>query len=304
MRKAAPAELDRNVQRSLAHCRRVTHARARNFYYGLKLTAEPKRSALYAIYAFMRACDDLADDTDQSVTACNAQERIEVFREHMRQTLTNEDDHSLPQGLIWPALRYVTRTYPVNPAHLHTMLDGQKCDLEKNRYATFDELYHYCYKVASVVGLVCVSIWGHDGDDQVHTMAEHRGIALQLTNILRDLVEDARRDRVYLPNEDLHRFDLDEEGFLRLVLDGAADERFVRLMVYQLERFDRYYQCCQALDHHISRDSRATSWVVMRIYRGLFDKIKRHPRRVLSERVRLNRVVKLRLALRGKWIKP
>ena len=290
------------IARALAFCRRVTRRRARNFYYGLKLMPEPKRSALYAVYAFMRACDDLADEDcpDPQVAA----DRLEKFRAQMQQTLDSSSTDKLPPGAVWTALRYVAATYPVDRAHLHDMLDGQKCDLQQNRYESFGQLRDYCYKVAGVVGLVCISVWGHDGGDAATAMAVQRGLALQLTNILRDLVEDAHRDRVYLPLEELRRYDLDDRSFMRMVLDREPDDRFDRLMAFQIERADRCYHAALPLENCISSDCRAASWAIMQLYRRLLDKITADPRRVLARRVRLSRWEKLSLALaatRRRW---
>ena len=293
--------VDECVLSSLAHCRQVTRDRAQNFYYGLKLTPEPKRSALYTIYAFMRACDDLADDEAEALDQRAAIERIGHFRHQMQQTVERSSDVALPDGPIWPALRHVCLAYPIEPRDLHAMLDGQVCDLRQNRYETFDDLYGYCYKVASVVGLVCLSVWGFEGGAATKKLAEYRGIALQLTNILRDLVEDARRDRIYVPVDELEQYDLCPQSFMRLVLDGEGDNRFDRFMAYQVERADDYYRRCDALDRYIHPDTRGASWAIMRIYHGLFEKIRAEPRRVLRERVKLSRWQKTCITLRAAY---
>lgn len=299
------AALDAQVMRSFAYCHRVTRARARNFYYGLKLTPEPRRSAGYAIYAFMRACDDLVDQPvecpDSAPAADVGLARIEQFRRQMLDVL---DGRTLPGDPMWPAFRYVARTYALAPDHLHAMLDGQRCDLIQTRYQTFSELYDYCYKVASVVGLVCVRIWGAPTDPAVLKMAEQRGIALQLTNILRDLVEDAQRDRVYLPADELARHGYaSPEEFRAAMLARQADERFDRLMRFQLDRARSYYELSAGLDAHLDAACRPTSWALMRIYRGLFDKIAASPRSVLTRRVRLSALQKVAIGLRATWRK-
>ena len=283
-----PLPADDVLRDSLKHCRRITRRQAGNFYYGLRLMPEPKRSAMYAIYAFLRTCDDLADDTFDAGDEASKLERIEQFRHRMNQVLDCGHGGRLPMDPIWPALRYVTAQFPIDRAHLHDMLDGQRCDLMKNRYQTFNELYGYCFKVASVVGLVCVNVWGHDGSADLLHMAEERGIAFQLTNILRDLVEDARRGRIYLPADELGRFGFDPPAFLKLLIEGRADERFDRLMAFQVERARDYYRRSAALDYHISPSCRPASWAIMRIYGCLLDRIDSRPRRVLMERVRLS----------------
>lgn len=296
-RGVAPAlPSDAATRASLEYCHKVARKRARNFYYGLKLTPEPKRSAVYAIYAFMRACDDMADGAAAPEAA---KRNIEDFRAKMQHVLDGDGQGGLPDGPIWPAFGYVTRTYSIEPQYLHDMLDAQAIDLVKHRYQHFDELYDYCYKVASVVGQVCIDIWGHDGMSGVRKLAEHRGIALQLTNILRDLAEDARRGRVYLPQEDLERFGYSTSDLMA----GRLDERFDRLMRFQIERAWRYYQMSAPLEPHLSADCRPTSWAMMRIYRGLLEQISARPRQVMTQRVRLGSLQKLTIAAHAAWKK-
>lgn len=302
---ATPPAPSAEVAASLAYCHRVTRHHARNFYYGLKLTPEPKRSALYAVYALMRACDDLADEVGdaQGGLSVNARlERIERFRGDMVRVIEGPADATLPEGPIWPAVRDVARTYRLDAAHLHLMLDGQREDLATRdivRYDTFGALYDYCYKVASVVGLVCLDVWGHDSAAEVHDLAEKRGIAFQLTNILRDLKEDAQRGRVYLPREDMTRFGVSADDFL----NDTGNAAFNELMAYQIERARDYYEASAALESHLDPHCRATSWAMNRIYRRLLERIAAHPRRVLDRRVRLSSFEKLGIAARATWRK-
>ena len=302
---------------SFAHCHAVTRQQAKNFYYGLRLTPEPKRSALYAVYAFMRACDDLVDqpvdreggesqaETHDATDAADAaevaevairRERVEAFRAELQRVL---DGGPTPAGPMWPAFAHVVHTYGVRGEHLHAMLDGQLADLEPTTYQTFDELYDYCYKVASVVGLVCVSVWGDDGDPAVPKLAEHRGIALQLTNVLRDVKEDALRGRVYLPREDLDRFGVDP-AVLRGE-SGSPPAAFVDLMNFELDRAGDYYEKSKGLESHVDPACRATCWAMMRIYRRLVEKIAADPARVLRQRVALSPPRKAYLAARATW---
>ena len=200
---------------------------------------------------------------------------------------------------MWPAFAHVVQTYPVRGEHLHAMLDGQLADLEPTTYETFDALYNYCYQVASVVGLVCVSVWGDDGHPSVPQLAEHRGIALQMTNILRDVKEDALRGRVYLPEQDLERFGIDP-ATLRGE-DGSPPAAFVDLMNFELDRARSYYQKSAGLESHLDASCRATCWAMMRIYRRLMDKIAANPARVLRQRVSLSPPRKAYLAARATW---
>jgi len=292
------------VAASLAFCERIARTKAGNFYHGMKLTPQPKRAAIYTVYAFMRACDDLADDTDADATA-QRRASIETFRAKMDHAIalardSRGDDESLDttEPSVWPAFIHVMRNYPIDPADLHHMLDGQRADLDTHRYQTFDQLRGYCYNVASTVGLVCVAVWGtipQADAAQVRKFAEQRGIALQLTNILRDLCEDAQRGRVYLPAEDLERFGVTPEALAA----GMPTPDFDRLMAFQIERARGFYAASADLDRLITPNCRPTSWAIMRIYEKLLDKIERDPRKVLQGRVSLSLPTKFGVALRA-----
>jgi len=302
-REIIAAEPTRAQSQSMRYCTKVCRAHAKNFYYGLKLTTGPKREALYAIYAFMRACDDLADEVDEKDTIAQRADRIEDFRRQMQTVIDGGElprDGNKPTKSIWPAFQYVIRSYPIQAEHLHAMLDGQRSDLSDQRLGTFDELYDYCYKVASVVGLVCISVWGTSGEPGIAKLAEYRGIAFQLTNILRDLKEDADRGRVYLPREDLERFNM----AFGTKIEFEANDNFDRMMKFQIERARQYYELSENLEQYIEPSCQSTCWAMMRIYRGILEKIAENPRHVLSERVRLTPFQKSRIALAARLRKP
>lgn len=293
-------------------CRRIARDHARNFYYGMMLTPGPKRAAMYAIYAWMRTADDLADAVDaaghdpgDSHARTGRCERLDLFRRHTAQAL--DSAAPLPpviEGVdprLWPAVRDALLRYGVPGRYLFEMIEGQLLDQQRDRYERFDQLYDYCYKVASTVGLVCITIWGYSGGERTRTLAEQRGVALQLTNVLRDLVEDARRGRVYLPAEELDQYGYDPDRFLAAVSRGEVDQRFDRLMAFQLERARRYYEATAELEAAIEPGCRPTCWAMMHIYRRLLDKISARPRRVLTERVSLGRLQKLTIAARASW---
>jgi len=292
---------------SRAFCARLTAAQARNFYYGMMLTPRAKRSAMYAIYAWMRAVDDLADDEAPDAGDVESKRRrLEAFRRQTHALLRDGNEwlelESEPTfAPMWPAVAAALREHRVPTAYLDAMIDGQLCDLRAARYGTFNDLYGYCYQVASVVGLTCIEVWGYEGGDATRKLAEERGIALQLTNILRDLVEDARRGRVYLPSDDLARFGFDAGSFTRFVLDpgGESNGDFDGLMAFQLDRARGYYDRTASLESFVTRDCRPTCWAMMKIYEGLLRKIERRPRVVLARRVRLSKVQKLVIAGRA-----
>lgn len=279
---------------SLTLCERITSYRARNFHYGMRLVPEPKRSAMYAIYAWMREADDLADEAGDEASKRAA---LDQFRADTM-SMVSPDNEAADQAYgIWPAVRWAVIGYSIPTDYLHTMIDGQALDLQVARYRTFDALYEYCYKVASVVGMCCLEIWEYRGDEETRQLAEWRGIAFQLTNILRDVMEDAQRNRVYLPAEDFDLYELNPSHFTL----GKPEESIDGLLRVA-QRAEEHYEKSAALDSHVHPDGRACLWAMTRIYRGLLDKIQRDPARVLSgERVRLHGLRKAMIALGATW---
>ena len=277
---------------SYAHCKAVAKRHARNFYYGMRLTPEPKRSALFAVYAWMRAADQLGDAEAQPTD--NAQ-RLETLRRFRDQTRTlYEAPGAVPPGdPMWPAFADVVRRFSLPAEPLHGMLDGQSDDLTGKTYETFDDLYTYCVRVASTVGQVCVHLWGHDDDPAVPRLAEQRGVALQLTNILRDVREDAQRGRCYLPAEDLARFNITPER----LGSGEASGNVIELLRFQLDRARGYYDRSAELDRHIDPACRPSSRAIFRVYRALLDTIARDPSAVTRGRVRVSAGRKAAVAL-------
>ncbi len=234
------------VEDAVRHCQAVTRRRARNFYYGLKLTPEPQRSALFVVYAWMRRADDLVDvDTGD---AEGTRRGIEAFRSATDAALAGR---AVDDDPVWIALADMASVFDVDRDAMHAMLDGQIEDLAHPSYDTFDEVRHYCYRVASTVGLVCIGIWGYD-DPAARQLAVDRGIAFQLTNILRDFREDYDGGRVYLPGEDFRRHGI-TPSILRRWADPQPCHRFVE---EQVARAKTYYVRSEALDGMIARACR------------------------------------------------
>jgi phytoene synthase len=209
--------------------------------------------------------------------------------EEFHEALAGRDHHALH-----PALRYTLERHHIPPAHLEAVLDGVEMDLDTDRFATFADLYPYCYRVASAVVLACIHVWGFR-DDKARAHAEAAGIAFQLTNILRDLREDAARGRVYLPREDLDRFDYSENDHIL----GVRDERFRALMGFQVERARSYYREGERLAPLLPSAGRSVFLVMLRTYRGLLDAIEGRDYDVFRDRVRLGKLHKLWLACRS-----
>jgi phytoene synthase len=196
---------------------------------------------------------------------------------------------------LHPALRHAVAAHGIPREYLEAVLDGVAMDFASPvRYATFADLYRYCYRVASAVGLACIHVWGYT-DERAKVYAESTGIAFQLTNILRDLGEDAARGRVYLPREDLERFGYTEDRLRR----GERDERFRELMRFEVERARRYYDAARPLAALLHPAGRAVLLVMTCTYRGLLDAIEGRDYDVFSSRVRLSTWRKLGLVVQA-----
>jgi 15-cis-phytoene synthase len=272
-----------SVARSFAYCERLARRAAANFYHAFRILPTDQRRGMCALYAFMRVADDLADEPGPAAAKRTA---LETWRRQFGDALGGIYQHPLH-----PALHETLTRYDIPRDYLDAVLDGVCMDLDTDRYETFADLHRYCYRVASAVGLACVRVWGADGGD-AEPYAEAAGIAFQLTNILRDLAEDVRRDRVYLPQEDLRRFGYSEED-LRV---GKRDERFRALMQFQVARAYSYYEHAGPLAKLLPPAGRAVFLVMLRTYRGLLDAIVRRDFDVFSDRVRLSKLHKLWLA--------
>jgi phytoene synthase len=282
---------DSTTEAALSYCRHITRTRARNFYYGLKLLPEPKRSALYAIYAWMRRADDIADDASD-VTLARA--RLEEFRAVSDAAIAGDPVDDGDPVLV--SLQAVAREFTLDPEHFHAMLDGQADDLHARHYETFDDLREYCYRVASSVGLVCISIWGY-GDERAPSLAIDLGVAFQLTNILRDLREDHEAGRVYLPAEDFRRHGLTIEELLR----GEPSDACRAMLAEQLERADGHYRRAAPLESLITPSCRSTLWAMRTIYHRLLEKMMADPlAAVRPRRLRLSTVEKGTIAFRAR----
>jgi phytoene synthase len=272
------------VERSYQYAKRVARSRAKNFYYAFLLLSKQQRKAMCAIYAFMRYCDDLSDEPGASRAA------IELWRSEMEDALEGRfSGHP-----VWPAFHHTVRRFGIPHDYFREMIAGVLSDLDPHRFEDFGQIYRYCYQVASVVGLTTIHIFGFDTRTAL-PLAEKCGVAFQLTNILRDIREDAERDRVYLPAEDLRRFGVTEED-LRV---GNRSEAFVRLMRFEAARAREYYSQSQPLLDLIHPRSRRALWALISIYSRLLDRIERSNYDVFSRRVRLSPMEKSWIVVRA-----
>ena len=215
------------LREAYAYCQEVTRRSSSNFYYAFRLLPPERREALCAVYAFCRFVDDIADDAGRR----NPHGLLTRWREELARTYDGAPAHPIAH-----ALADTVRRFPIAQQHFLDLIRGVELDLTRRRYATFDELYEYCYLVASTVGLMCIEIFGHR-HPSAREYAVDLGIAFQLTNILRDVSEDAGRGRIYLPLEDLRRFDCREDD----LLGGRYSPRVGALMALECGRARAYY---------------------------------------------------------------
>jgi phytoene synthase len=271
------------LAQSYAYCDRLARREAANFYHAFRLLPWDQRRAMCALYAFLRITDDLSD---ASSPADEKRPALDAWRDSLHGALAGRYHHAL-----FPAFQHTVARYRIPSDYLDAAIDGVMMDLRIARYETFADLYVYCYRVASVVGLSCLPIWGCTAAD-AKPYAEAAGIAFQLTNILRDIAEDAARGRVYLPREDLKRFDYSEDDLQR----GVRDARFQALMRFESERAAHYYDISEPLTRWLPSPGRAVFQVMRRTYRALLEEIIRRDFDVFSSRVRLSRIPQLWLA--------
>ncbi len=294
-----PAVDPETLVKSRDYCRDLTKRAAKNFYYGHKLLPEPKRSAMYALYAYMRLVDDIADEEADKRTLTQRTEDLNQWEALTRAAIAAGDgagngaiNAQIPRGhILWPAFAEMVGTYRV-PANLFAeMIAGQRQDLAPVEIPDFAALYAYCYRVASVVGVASLYVWGFEGGEETLKLAVARGIAFQLTNILRDLREDAARGRCYLPRDEMKHFGISADDIAR----GKETAEFREFMSFQIERAEGYFRESADLENHIARDSRPTLRAMTAIYHGVLRRIARTPERVLRDRVCLSTWTKLRI---------
>lgn len=280
-----------SLEASYAHCRAVAKARAKNFYYSFILLDPDRKNAMCAVYAFMRYCDDLSDEPGATRNAMD----------QWREALANAFDGRPDDSPVWPAFLDTVSRFQIPHAYFHDMIEGVASDIEEaspRAIQAFAELYQYCYRVASVVGLTTVHIFGFVSEQakaEALPLAEKCGIAFQLTNILRDVKEDAELGRVYLPAEDLKLFGVSPDELAR----GIRTDRFGALMEFEIARARRYYEESRPLLGLIRPQARASLWALIAIYAGLLERISEAHYDVLRRRISLGVSEKLWIVARA-----
>lgn len=277
--------MKRDVQKAYFFCKQKTKREAKNFYYAFLLLPRFKREAIYVAYAFARECDDIVDEPSP-----NKPEQLQQLRQFLSEAYQQKIINGPP---LFLALQKMIYQFSIPQHYFEELIEGMEMDLTKKRYQTFDELYQYCYKVASVVGLICIYIFRFKSVSCL-PFAVDLGIAMQLTNILRDIAEDARIDRIYLPLEELAQYHISEEAILR----GNPDrEAFSTLMQFQIKRAEQYFSNAQALLPFLEKDARICPKILQNLYQEILRKIETNPYNVFEQKIRLTFGKKLFLML-------
>lgn len=289
------------LNHAYAVCRGIARRAAKNFYYGFIVLPSEKRNALSAVYAFMRHADDIADEP-----GVDAQQKRQKLQEWLDAAKAVFEGKPTDDPVLM-ALGDAQKNFKIAPELFEKLVYGTSMDLEIPSVPgqpavvcqTFADLQHYCYYVASVVGLVCIRIFGYE-DSKAEFLAEDCGLAFQLTNIIRDIKEDATMGRIYIPEEDLARTNLTSASFAPAALAAPAQAQQLKpALEYEAERARKYYESAKWLMELIEEDSRAALWVLVEIYSRLLKKITERDYDVLTERVRLSTWEKLKVLGRG-----
>ena len=267
------------------YCRDKAAKSGSSFYYSFLFLPEQQRQAIMALYAFCREVDDTVDEiSDENV----ARTQLEWWRQEISQTFKGQATH--PVG---KALQIALQHFDLHEEYFMEIIDGMEMDLNQFRYLEFKHLALYCHRAASVVGLLSVEIFGYK-DRNTLKYAENLGMALQLTNIIRDVREDAERGRIYLPQEDLMQFNVKEQDLLNL----KSTPEFIKLLKFQTTRAKQYYQQAMQLLPDTDRYTQRTGLIMAAIYQATLDEIERDNFQVMEHRVSLTPVRKLWIAWR------
>ncbi|MBA4123267.1 MAG: phytoene/squalene synthase family protein [Acidobacteria bacterium] len=271
------------IEKAYRYCETVTKTHAKSFYFAAKFLPKPKRQAVYPIYAFCRHVDDAVDDAESSSEekVVEAIEKWKAILDEIYQIAETKDQRpkTKDQNLVLFAWQDLLETHKIPQNLPLELMQGVLMDTHTKRYETFDELYIYCYRVASTVGLMSSEILGYS-DKIALRYAEALGIAMQLTNILRDMKEDAAIGRIYLPQEDLRKFGVSKEQ----ILAGEINDNFIEMMKFQIGRARDYYRTGEKGISLLEKDSRFTVLLASRIYARILDEIERQNYDVFTRR--------------------
>ena len=288
------------IPEAYAVCREIAKREAKNFYYAFRVLPQHKSDAMCAIYAFMRRADDIADDESMPV------EQRRVVMAQWVDSWRSSRRGAPTEDAVFLALNDSQRKFSIPDQLLEELVQGTTMDLAPSQanttgvqtFATFQDLYRYCYLVASVVGLVCIRVFGYT-DPRAEKLAEETGVAFQLTNILRDVKEDEARGRLYLPLDMLRQFNVPPERVRELASNAPMTENERRLLRVIGQQAERFYRSADELIPLIDADSRAALWVLVTIYHDLLKKIQASGYEVFRERISVPTPQKLWILTQG-----
>ena len=275
-----------DLQKAYKYCRSITRTAAKNFYYAFLTLPKNKRDAIYVIYAFCRYCDDAVD------SEASQYDKIQTLHK-LRESLSN---YGTPSGQVFLALHDVINKFGIPLEYFESLITGMEMDLVTNRYQDFVELRQYCYRAASTVGLMCIHIFGFS-DPKAEKYAIDLGLAMQLTNICRDVREDLMLGRIYLPLDEMDRFGYSVEELGA----GTVTAAFNNLMRFQVARARQYFESGLMILEYLDRNSRLCPSVLGSLYIALLDQMEQIDYDVISHRVRLGFYGKIKILFRT-WI--
>ena len=277
------------LDRAFDHCRLLTANHSKSFYLASRLLPFQKRRAVWALYAFCRTCDDIVDSSAVCPSITDAEARLEKWR---ALSLSQAPPAHEQVALAWAATRW---KYSIPACYAEQLIDGVAMDFSISRYATFTDLAFYAYRVASTVGLMSMHIIGYSGNHAI-PYAIKLGVAMQITNILRDIGEDWEHGRLYLPEDELDMFNITEED----IAAGKVDDRWRRFMQFQIDRNQRLYDESLPGIQLLKPDGRRSILAASMFYRSILDDIQAHDYDVFTRRAHVSNFKKLSL-VPGIW---
>jgi 15-cis-phytoene synthase len=292
------------VDEAYAYCRRMTHRYGGNFSVGFRFLPDQKQRAVYAAYAFCRWADDLADEPVMPIGTPGAEpqkngdipERLEALNAWQRELDATYEGR--PSHPITIALADALKTFPIPKSAFVALIDGCRLDLVKTRYETFDELVHYCDLVATSISDISLSIFGFK-TPEAFVYGRKLATALQLTNVTRDIGDDLTRDRVYLPQEELRRFGVEE----RELFERAESARMLELVKFEIDRAESYFRAAEPLLQELSFDARFPVLLMGGVYATVLGKLKHDPLIVIRRRLSLSTLQKM-LVVGKRMLRP
>lgn len=262
----------------------LDQGRQSNFYFSFLVLPRPKREAIETIYAFCRTTDDIVDEAGDEG---EKHDRLLTWTDELKRSLYGVSSY----GLLNRLAMIITR-FRIPVEHFYELIKGMEMDLTQKRYETFEELQQYCYRAGSTVGLICAEVFGYK-NEQTRQYAINLGIALQLTNILRDIKSDAKRGRIYIPQEDLRKFNYTEDD----VFQNRYDQRFVDLMKFECDRAHQFYKKAKTSLAEEDKPLFTAARTMGNIYYLLLRRIENNHYNVYSKRVRLSSSIKFLVAV-------